>query len=139
MTCHEIYTAINNRQIEALMFHDLMSDFYDFLGLQGFKCWHKYQYKTEAMEHKKTKHFYMSMHNKLLSESPQSDFNIIPDSWFGYTRMDVTPQVRKQALETSMDKYRNWEEETCSMYEECHTQAHIKIARCTNVLLKTKR
>ena len=42
MTCEEIFQTINDRQIQALMFHDEMSDLYDFLGLYGFKRWHLY-------------------------------------------------------------------------------------------------
>ena len=33
--CKEAYEEINGRQVTALMFHDQMADFFDFLGLMG--------------------------------------------------------------------------------------------------------
>ena len=122
MNCTEIFEQIGRRQVLALMFHDHMRDLYDFLNLQGFKCWHHHQYISESEEFLKTKHYFMSTHNKLLdigdTGQPES---VIPDNWYGYTRLDVTPQLMKQYTESSFTSYKNWEEETKKMYQECYT------------------
>lgn len=119
MTCEEIFRTINDRQIQALMFHDGMSDFYDFLGLYGFKRWHYHQYKSESKEHKHTKHYFMKLHNKLIQENPTPIAPVIPTDWFKYTRMDVTSQIKKQYTESSFKRYKEWEEETKALYVDC--------------------
>lgn len=47
---------------------------------------------------------------------------VIPDSWYKYTRFDVSTQVRKQAVETAFDKYKEWETQTKECYEK-HAKA----------------
>ena len=123
MTCTEIFQEIGKRQILALMFHDHMRDLYDFLNLSGFKCWHHHQYMTESEEFLKTKHYFMSTHNKLLNIGDTGQpKEIFPKSWYKYTRIDVTPQLVKQYVEESFNTYKSWEEDTKHMYEDfCKT------------------
>jgi hypothetical protein len=119
MTCTDIFKEIAKRQITALMFHDQMRDLYDFLGLSGFKRWHQHHYIAESKEFHKLKHYFMSTHNKLLdAEGTKEPISVIPDDWYNYTRMDVTPQLRKQHVEASFEAYKTWEEETKKCYEE---------------------
>ena len=76
--CREIFQRITNRQIEALMFHDKMSDMYNFLGLSGFKRMHECQYFSESAEFKKTKKYFMTNHNMLLEEADVQAKQYIP-------------------------------------------------------------
>ena len=120
MTGTEIFQEIARRQVLALMFHDSMYDLYAFLGLTGFKCWHRHQYLSESQEFLNTKQYFMSAHNKLLDIGDTGKPKIvIPDSWYGYTRFDVTPQVVKQHIEASFNAYKTWEEESKHLYESC--------------------
>lgn len=119
MTCTEIFQEIGKHQILALMFHDHMKDLYDFLNLQGFKCWHKHQYTTESEAFIKTKHQFMCTHNKMLDiGDPGQPENVIPENWYNYTRLDVTPQLIKQYAESSFNTYKAWEEKTKALYED---------------------
>ena len=141
MTCTEIFEHIGRRQVLALMFHDHMRDLYDFLNLHGFKCWHHHQYMSESEEFLKTKHYFMSTHNKLLNigDTGQPE-SVIPESWYNYTRLDVTPQLLKQHVETSFNSYKNWEEETQALYQECSKalldMGNIADAEKVNCLIK---
>lgn len=115
--CKEVYSMINARQVTALMFHDQMADYFDFLGLRGFKRLHEYQYLAESMEHRAIKRYYINHHNTLLPEDEIEPIDMIPDDWYQYTRMDVTPAVRKQAVQSAMADYKQWETETKALYE----------------------
>lgn len=120
MTCTEIFEEIGRHQVLALMFHDHMRDLYDFLNLSGFKCWHKHQYTAESEEFINTKHYFMSTHNKLLKiDDPGQPIEVIPENWYNYTRLEVTPQLLRQHVEASFNAYRSWEENTKRLYEEC--------------------
>lgn len=117
MSCYEIFADINSRQITALMFHTEMADMFDFLGLMGFKRMHEYQYFSESAEHRGIKRYYINHHNKLLRGKHLPRVEVIPDSWYKYSRFDVTPQIRKQYVEEGLKKYQAWEKETKEMYE----------------------
>lgn len=120
MTCTEIFQTIAQRQVLALMFHDQMCDLYDFLSLQGFKRLHRHQYLSESEEFLNVKQYFMTAHNKLLDigDTGQPE-KVIPENWYGYTRLDVTPQIVKQNIELSFKAYKTWEEDTKRMYEAC--------------------
>lgn len=116
MSCEDIYKAIRDRQVSALMFHSQMADLFDFLGLMGFKRMHEYQYFSESAEGRGISRYYLNHHNKLLVGGHPQGPKVIPPGWEQYTRFDVTPQVRKQAVEKAFSEYQDWEMETKEMY-----------------------
>lgn len=128
--CKDIYSMVNARQITALMFHDEMADMFDFLGLRGFKRMHEYQYFVESAEHRALKRYYLNHHGKLLPQNELEPLEVIPDDWVHYARGDVTPAVRKQAVQRAFDLYHKWERETKELYSECasHLLAWKKVA-----------
>ena len=48
MTVSEIFNAISNHQIEGIMLHGQMADYFDFLSLHGFKRMQEYHYLDES-------------------------------------------------------------------------------------------
>lgn len=118
MSCEDIYKAIRDRQVSALMFHSQMADLFDFLGLMGFKRMHEYQYFSESAEGRGLCRYYINHHNKLLVGGHPQGPKVIPSEWGQYTRFDVTPQVRKQAVERSFNEYQEWESETKELYSQ---------------------
>lgn len=102
------------------MFHDQMADMCEFLSLTGFRYWHEKQYLEESKEMQKTKRYFMSTHNKLIFiddvEQPQE---LIPDSWYSYTRLDVDAQILRQHTESGLMAYKIWEETSKRLYEQC--------------------
>lgn len=115
----ELYGTVNKRQITALMFHDEMADLFDFLGLKGFKRMHEFQYLSESVGHRLLKRYYLNHHGMLLPDDGVTPVDVIPDDWYKYTRMDVTPAVRKQAVQKAMEQYKQWETDTKALYETC--------------------
>lgn len=117
--CREVYGVINARQVTALMFHSEMADMFGFLGLEGFKCMHEYQFLAESAEHRATKSYYLSHHDKILSDDEVKGIDVVPDEWLRYTRMDVTASVRRQSVEKAMEEYLKWESDTKEIYSAC--------------------
>lgn len=116
---HEVFSTINTRQITALMFHDEMSDLFDFLGLKGFKRLHEYQYLSESIEHRHLKKHYLNCHGMLLADEELTPIDVIPDDWYQYTRTDVTSAIRQQYVQKAMNQYKEWESGTKDLYEKC--------------------
>lgn len=118
MSEEDIFMAIRDRQISALMFHSQMADLFDFLGMMGFKRMHEYQYFSESAEYRGICRYYTNHHNKILIGGHPKGLEVIPEEWDQYTRFDVTPSVRKQAVERSFNRYREWESETKELYSQ---------------------
>jgi hypothetical protein len=117
MTDIEIFTEISKRQIQALMFHNEMADYFDFLGLNGFKRMHEYQYFKESAEMRGTHRYILNHLNKLVSGGTIASIKVIPESWYNYKRSDVDVATRKTAVKDALQKYYEWEQQTLNLYE----------------------
>ena len=49
MTVEEIFGKIVQHQIKGLMIHEQLSNYYDFLGLSGYKRFHECHYYEENL------------------------------------------------------------------------------------------
>lgn len=116
-TVEEIYNEINSRQIAALMFHRQMSDYFDFLGLRGYKRLHEYQYLCESKENLHVSRYYINHHGKLLSDGFRGEVKMIPEAWLTANRMSVGRSTKQKAVEDGFNSYHSWEAETKTVYE----------------------
>lgn len=118
-TCYDIFSMINDRQIEALMLHDQMADYFGFLGYSGYKRMHEYQYFSESKAHRDTKKYFMEHHNMVLKESDIDNPRFIPTEWYGRERKEANDSVKLKAVKEGISAYHTWEKETLKLYEEC--------------------
>ena len=112
-----IFSEINARMIAALMFHDQMSDYFDFLGMKGYKRLHEYQYFAESLERKKLNQYYINRHNKLIPNTYSGQVSMIPDSWLAANRISVGKSTKQKGIEDGFNQYHEWEADTKSIYE----------------------
>ena len=117
-TPEEIFPEINNRFIGAIMMHGQFADYFDFLGLRGYKRLHEYQHLAESMERRKVCRYYINHHNALIKEDFSGEVNIIPDAWYTAKRLSVGKSTKQKAVEDGFIEYHNWESETKSIYEK---------------------
>lgn len=116
----EIFESIVDHLTKGVKFHDKMMDLYGFLGLYGFKKMHEYQYLCESMERRQVKCYVIDHMNFLIKDScDEKGLDFIPDSWYQYSRTDVTPDARKQYVGPSFEAYKQWEEETKELLSYC--------------------
>ena len=116
----EIFECIVEHLTKGVKFHDRMMDLYGFLGLYGFKKMHEYQYYSETMNRRKAKCYVIDHMNLLVKEEcDEEGLNFIPQSWYGYTRHDITPEARKQYIGPSFQGYKQSEEETKELLSYC--------------------
>lgn len=117
-TPEEIFSEINNRFIGAIMMHGQFADYFDFLGLRGYKNLHEYQHLAESIERRKVCIYYISHHNALVKEDFSGEVNIIPDAWYTAKRLSVGKSTKQKAVEDGFLEYHNWESVTKSVYEK---------------------
>ncbi|NSG33193.1 hypothetical protein [Coprococcus comes] len=117
-TPEEIFSEINNRFIGAIMMHGQFADYFDFLGLRGYKRLHEYQHLAESIERRKVCRYYINHHNALIKEDFSGEVNVIPDAWYTAKRLSVGKSTKQKAVEDGFLEYHNWESETKSVYEK---------------------
>ena len=111
------FSEINARMIAALMFHDQMADYFDFLGMKGYKRLHEYQYFTESLERKKLNPYYINHHNKLIPDIYSGQVTMIPENWQTANRISVGKSTKQKGIEDGFNQYHEWESETKNLYE----------------------
>lgn len=116
-TLEDVYSEVNARYIAALMLHDQMADYFDFLGLHGYKRLHEHQYYEESRERRKLKRYYINHHGRLIPDRFSGAVSMIPDGWLTANRISVGRSAKQKAVEDGFNAYREWETETKKLYE----------------------
>lgn len=117
----DVFAEINARQIAALMMHDQMADYFDFLGLSGYKRLHLYQYFAESKERRDVAHYYINHHGKLIPDRFEGNVQMIPESWRSANRMSVGKSTKQKAVEDGFSVYLGWEQATKDVYQKYAT------------------
>lgn len=112
MTTEEIFAAISAHFVKGMMIHDQMADYYDFLSLRGYKRCHEYHFKKESANYRKLHRYHLNHYHRLIPEQRIDNPEIIPATWYKYTRADVDPSTKRNAVKTGIEKWISWEKET---------------------------
>ena len=122
MTVQEIFSELSAHCVRGMMVHDQMADYYDFLSLRGYKRCHEYHFKKESANYRKLHRYYLNHYNGLIGEEQIDNPDIIPPGWYRYTRFDVEPNTKRNAIKDGFSKWVEWEKETKSKLESaCNT------------------
>lgn len=116
MTIEEIFSDLSKHMIEGLMAHSQLSDYFGFLGLEGYQASHKYHYFEENANYRRLSEYYLSHYNKIIFEKKTDNPSLIPESWYQYSKQDVNAQTRKNAIQTGFEKWIEWEKKTKELY-----------------------
>jgi len=122
MTIEEIFSNISQHMIEGLMVHSQLSDYFAFIGLDGYQECHKYHYFEENSNYKKICDYYLHHYNKLILDLPFKNPAVIPTNWYQYNRQDVSAQTRKTAVQLAFETWVNWEKDTKKLYERLYQE-----------------
>jgi hypothetical protein len=118
MTVEEVFATISAHMIEGMMTHEALANYYDFLGLKGYKRCQEYHYLDETISHRSINRYFINHHGKLIPEKKVDDPEIIPDSWYDHVREDVDTSTKRKAIKDAYSKWQNWEIETLSLYKD---------------------
>ena len=140
MTPIEIWSKISEHQLAGIMMHAQMADYFDFLGLMGFKREQEYHYFVESAAMRGVHRYCINHHNKLITGGHPVNPSIIPAMWNNYTRFDVDTNTRKKSIIEAFEKWKSWEKETknfyCNMFTECTNQGYVADANKINKLIR---
>lgn len=122
MAVSDVFSRIKAHQVEGVMFHDQMRQYFDFLNLKGFKRMHEHHYKEESDSLVKTDSFYMSRANSFIPEYSVSTQSYIPQNWRSYRRQDVDATTKRRAVKDAMAKWVEWERQTKDLYSTSYKE-----------------
>lgn len=123
MTIEEIYSNIAKHMVKGIMFHEQMANYYDFIGLHGYKRCHEYHYFCESKCFRKLNRYFINHHNKLIKEEDIEKPDMIPMSWYQYKREDVSSTDIRNAAKISVEMWVKWERDTKLLYENMFSEA----------------
>lgn len=124
MTVNEVFGRINAHQIEGIMLHCQLAEYFGFLNLCGYKCQQESHAAKEFAEHQATVQHFVARFNQLLPEAEAKDPAIIPNAWRNYTRQQVDAGTKRKAVRDAFLRWRSWEEETKELYEQAYADLH---------------
>ena len=103
----DIFAKLKRRALEGMVFHDEMVRYYSFLNCDHRRL-HEEQYREETKGYRKLCDYYMSRYNELIPVEPMDRPNVIPDSWYRYTRQDVDDGTRRNAIRSGIAMWVDW-------------------------------
>ena len=131
-----LYSEIERHMVKGIMFHNDMSDYFNFIGLHGFKRIHEYQFYDEEIGRRKLCRKVLDMHNILIPHNKVEIEKYIPDDWYNYTRMDIDDSVIPKFVKNAWMMYKHWEEETKDLYTGIAYAFYEKGMLCDYELIK---
>ena len=122
MTLEEIFSKLSSHTIRGMMIHEGMANYFDFLGLQGYKRCHEYHYFCESIENRKLQHFFINRYNSLIPEGKIDSSSVIPSSWLSHKRQDVDKSTKRNAVASAIEEWIKWEHETRKVLHEAYKE-----------------
>ncbi len=122
MTVEEIFKNLSSHMVLGMMIHDQMANYYEFLGLSGYRECHEYHFLKETCSYRKLCAYYITHYNKLIEEMEFENPDVIPTSWYAYTRQDVDGSTKKNAVKNGLMKWIDWERKTKKLYESMYKE-----------------
>ena len=122
MASEQVFNEILEHMVKGLMVHEQFANYYDFLGLQGYRQCHEYHYRTENESYRELCHYYIKRYNKLTPVMTFENPSIIPSSWYAYTRQDVDAKTKQNAVKQGLEKWVEWENDTFTLYEQMYSE-----------------
>ena len=136
MTVDEIFSQLISHMVEGLMIQAQLSDYYGFLGMAGYQECHRYHFFTESKNYRDLMEYYISHYNKIPTEDRIDNPDIIPESWYQYSRQDVNSSIRINSIQIGMDKWVDWEKKTKVFYEQMFLELTNLKEIAASVMLK---
>lgn len=124
MTVEEIFSRLSTHMVNGLMLHNQLASGFAFLNLEGYKKCHEYQYLEESFNYRCLQDYFLAYHNKLIPETKIDNTNVIPNTWYKYTQMDVDTNTKRSAIRDMFKAWVEWEKEAKQLLETSYKELY---------------
>lgn len=120
MTVHEIYTALGNRMVGAMMIHSQLVQIFAFVDLLPDMRKQESQLQDETYGYSELCKYYIQHHHNILvaDDVPQIDILNIP--LFKKTTEELTSEDKSRLIQYGMNEWINWEKQSKILYEDSY-------------------
>lgn len=74
----DVFAKVSDHLIDGMMMHEQMADYYNFLGLDGFKRLHEYHFICETISMRRIHRYFIDHCNQLLPVANTKHIDVIP-------------------------------------------------------------
>lgn len=74
----DVFAKVSDHLIDGMMMHEQMADYYNFLGLDGFKRLHEYHFFCETISMRRIHRYFVDHCNQLLPMANTKHIDVIP-------------------------------------------------------------
>lgn len=118
MTTPEIFNEFITHNINGVMLHEELTNYFAFLGLNGYKVMQNYHAKEETDSVRKAQKFYIKNYQMLPEIGEIKASGIIPANWYGHDRAEVDRATKRTAVKNAFNAWHEWETDTKDKYTE---------------------
>ena len=122
MTTNDVFNSLSTHMIKGMMIHEQLANYYQFLGLHGYKRCHDYHFIHESKCFRKLNRYFIDHQYALIKENSIEDPKIIPDSWFQHETTDLDENDITEGVKSGIQKWVMWEKETKLLYSNMYLE-----------------
>lgn len=122
MVIDDIFASIANRLLLGSMIHEQLINYYDFLGLCGYKECHKYHFFEEIKGYRKIVEYFMDSYGRFIPQSRFDNPTIIPENWYRVQKQEVDINTKRAAIKNGQQKWLTWERETKTFLQQMYRE-----------------
>lgn len=116
MTTDEVFQKLADHMFTGIVFHKQLSEYFCFLGFEGYSACQKSHFYEELDGYLKLVHYYMARHHKLLQTNHVESQGLIPQTWYGHSQVEVKNSTKQNAIKSGYESWIKWERETEQLY-----------------------
>ena len=121
-TAHEIFAQISAHQVEGMMLHSDMADYFAFLGAEKMAQLHAERFCKEAKCMHKTHEYYIKHYGEILRPHAVEARSRIPEAWDNVRRTEVDGDAREKAIREGVRMWHAWEHKTKDLYQRAYIE-----------------
>ena len=119
---HEIFAQISAHQVEGMMLHSDMADYFTFLGAEKMAQLHAERFCKEAKCMHKTHEYFITHYGEILRPNTVGAHSWIPEAWDNVRRAEVESGAREKAIREGVKIWHTWEKKTKERYQRAHIE-----------------
>lgn len=119
---HEVFGKISAHQVEGMMLHSDMADYFAFLGAEEMAKLHAERFCKEAKAMQKTHEYFITHYGEILRPDAVAAHSRIPAAWDNVRRSEVESEARHKAIREGVQMWHAWENKTKELYQRAYLE-----------------
>ena len=120
MTLHEIYTALANRMVGAMMIHSQLVEIFSFVDLLPDMRKQESQLQEETHGYSELNKYYIQNHHNILVADNPPQIDLLNISVFKKSNEELTHEDKSKIIQYGMNEWINWEKDSKVLYEDSY-------------------